>query len=50
MKSHEFEAHVKYLLSKGYNRDELNRMTLGEILSLSLRLIELEKVKVCKEV
>lgn len=36
MKSHEFEQHVAYLLSKGYTMDTLKEWTLADILHASI--------------
>jgi hypothetical protein len=45
MKSPQFEQHVEYLINKGYTREEVNAMTVGEIIILTNKLIQLEKGK-----
>ena len=45
MNSTTFNAHIEYLLKQGYTQDELNEMTLGEIIALVDKNILLEKGK-----
>lgn len=45
MKSNQFEERVEYLIKWGHTREEVNKMTVGKIIYLANKYIQLEKGK-----